>query len=106
MKESVDWQELEAGIQRRRHARRPIQLPAQLTWRGQEFAGQIANISPGGALLNVVLPPGVTDVVAKINLRTGRAVRVLARVRWQQPTSVGIQFEGFLAPHDPIEPEI
>lgn len=106
MKESVDWQELEASIQRRRHARRPIQLPAQLTWRGQEFAGMIANISPGGALLNVQLPPGVTDVVAKINLpRTGRAVRVLAKVRWQQPFSVGIQFEGFLAPYDPIEPE-
>jgi hypothetical protein len=102
----VDWQELEASIQRRRHARRPIQLPAQLTWRGQEFAGEIANISPGGALLNIEkLPPGVTDVVARINLpRTGRAVRVLAKVRWQLPTSVGLQFEGFLAPHDPIEP--
>jgi hypothetical protein len=102
----VDWQELEAGIQRRRHARRPIHLPAQLTWRGQEYEGEIANISPGGALLNVEkLPPGVTDVVAKINLRTGRAVRVLAKVRWQQTSSVGLQFEGFLAPHDPIEPD-
>ena len=99
----MEWQELEASIQRRRHARREVRLPAQLTWRGQQFHAQTENISPGGALLNIQLPAGATDVVARIGLRTGKAVRVRARVVWQRPSppAVGIQFDSFLAPFEP-----
>jgi hypothetical protein len=85
---------------RRRHSRRKIQLPAQLIWHGQQFAAQTENISPGGAQLSVRLPPGATEVLATIDLNTGRAVRVHARIRWQQPTSVGVEFSSFLAPFD------
>jgi PilZ domain len=103
MNEAMDWQELEESIQRRRHARRRVQLPAQLTWRGQQFAARIENISPGGALLHVQLPPGADDVVAEIELANKKAVRVHAKVRWQRPSGVGIEFGEFLAPFDSLE---
>src|SRR4051794_41481386 len=95
--QAMDWQELEASIQRRRHSRREVRLPAQLTWHGQQFHAQTENISPGGALLSIQLPPGATEVVARIGLRTGRAVRVRAKVMWQRqsPPAVGIQFTSF-----------
>ena len=85
---------------RRRHSRRAVRLPAHLTWHGQHFAAETENISPGGALLNAQLPEGATEVVAEIELRTGRAVRVRAKVRWQRPSQVGIEFGTFLAPFE------
>ncbi|HEY2027760.1 MAG TPA: PilZ domain-containing protein [Myxococcales bacterium] len=92
--------QLDPGEPRRRHSRRAIRLPAQLTWHGQHFAAETENISPGGALLNAQLPAGVTEVVAEIELRTGRAVRVRAKVRWQRPSQVGIEFGTFLTPFE------
>jgi hypothetical protein len=79
----MDWQELEESIQRRRHARRAVQLPAQLTWRGQQFAARI--------------------VVAEIELANKKAVRVHAKVRWQRPSGVGIEFGEFLSPFDSLD---
>jgi hypothetical protein len=96
----MDWQQLQESSQRRRHSRRTVRLPAQLTWRGQQFAAETENISPGGALLNVHLPPGATDVLAEIELNQGKALRVRAKVRWQHPAGVGIEFFEFLAPFD------
>jgi hypothetical protein len=80
-----------------------MRLPAQLTWQGQQFFAETENISPGGALLNIQLPAGAVDIVARIGLRTGKAVRVRARVCWQRPhpPAVGIEFGNFLCPSDP-----
>jgi hypothetical protein len=94
--------QVDPAAHRRRHSRRAIRLPAQLTWHGQQFAAETENISPGGALLNTQLPEGVTEVVAEIELRTGRAVRVRAKVRWQRPSQVGIEFGAFLAPFEEV----
>jgi hypothetical protein len=95
-------QRIETELPRRRHNRRAVELPAQLTFGGSEIQAITENISPGGALLNVALPPGTNDVVACINLRTGRQVRVRARVRWRRvtPPGVGIEFNGFFGPHE------
>lgn len=89
---------------RRRHSRRAIRLPAHVIWHGQHFAAQTVDISPGGALLETQLPEGVTEVVAEIELRTGRAVRVRAKVRWQRPSQVGVEFATFLSPFEDAEP--
>jgi hypothetical protein len=102
MKERMESSDLDVNGPRRRHARRAVRLPAQITWRGQQFAARTENISPGGALLTAQLPPGATDVVAEIELRNGRAVRVHAKVRWQRPMQVGIEFGAFLAPCEQI----
>jgi len=99
----MDWQELEETTQRRRHARRTIQLPAQLNWRGQQFVAQIENTSLGGALLLVQLPPGAENVVAEIELTNKKALRMHAKVRWQKAAGVGIEFGEFLAPLDTLE---
>jgi PilZ domain-containing protein len=96
----MDWPAPQT-TQRRRHARRPVRLDAELTWHGQQFVARTENISPGGALLNVELPAEATEVVARIDLNTGKAVRVRARVRWHMASSVGLEFAGFLGPCDP-----
>lgn len=92
--------QLNQAEHRRRHSRRAIRLPAQLIWHGQQFTAETENISPGGALLNAQLPEGASEVVAEIILRTGRAVRVRAKVRWQRPSQVGVEFGAFLAPFE------
>jgi PilZ domain len=92
---------------KRRHSRRPVQLSARLSFAGRQIEAQTENISPGGALLNVALPLG-TQLVAKLALRTGREVRIRARVCWRRlsPPGVGIEFSGFYGPYeDPDETE-
>ncbi len=94
----IDWQDNGSHGQRRRFARRPIQLPARLFFGTQELRGVIENISPGGAFLRVALPPNAEEVVAAIGLPHGKELRVRAKVRWRrhQPPGVGVEFETFL----------
>jgi PilZ domain-containing protein len=89
-------------VHRRRHARRAVQLPARLSWQGHHFSAQTENISPGGALLNARLPQAATEVVAQIELRDGKELRVRAKVRWQRPSppGIGIEFSTFLDASD------
>ena len=94
----IDWQDNDAHGQRRRFARRPVQLPAKLQFDAQELSAITENISPGGAFLRVALPETAEEVVATIGLPHGKDLRVRAKVRWRRPNppGVGIEFETFL----------
>jgi PilZ domain len=94
----IDWQDNDAHGQRRRYARRPVQLQAKLRIGAQEVSAVTENISPGGAFLRVALPETAEEVVATIGLPHGKDLRVKAKVRWRrgQPPGVGIEFETFL----------
>jgi hypothetical protein len=85
--------------QRRRFARRPMNLPATLRTGGLEVQGVTENISPGGAFVRGQLPESTDEVVASISLPHGRELVVHAKVRWrrhgEQP-GVGIEFAAFL----------
>jgi hypothetical protein len=88
------------GKQRRKHLRRPVELPARVRiGNGSgELSAMAENISPGGAFLRVDLPRDAARVVASIDLPHGKRVHVEARVRWRRvaPPGVGVQFESFL----------
>jgi hypothetical protein len=94
----IDWQDKDDHGQRRRFARRPVQLPARLRFGSAELSAVTENISPGGAFLNVELPESAKEVVASIGLPHGRDLHVRAKVRWrrQNPPGVGIEFDTFL----------
>lgn len=85
-------------VQKRRHARRPVRLPARLKFGAQELEAETENISPGGAFVRVALPEDAVDLVASIALPQGRDLLVRARVRWrrQDPPGVGLEFGAFL----------
>ncbi len=96
----IDWQDNDTYAQRRRFARRPVELPARLRVGREEITAVTENISPGGAFLRVKLPESTTEVLASIVLPHGRDLHVRARVRWRrpgEPPGVGIEFETFLA---------
>lgn len=84
--------------QRRRFARRPVQLQAKLRVGAAELPAITENISVGGAFLSVALPEQANEVVASIGLPHGRELHVRAKVRWrrQNPPGVGVEFETFL----------
>ncbi len=94
----IDWQDSDAHGQRRRFARRAVQLNAKLLIGTQEVAAVTENISPGGAFLRVALPESAKEVVATIGLPHGKELRVKAKVRWRRgaPPGVGIEFDTFL----------
>ncbi|MFN2546985.1 MAG: PilZ domain-containing protein [Myxococcales bacterium] len=95
----MDWQDNGAHGQRRRFARRPVQLPAKLQIGGRELSAVTENISPGGAFLRVKLPETAKEIVATIGLPHGKNLRVRAKIRWRRPNppGVGVEFETFLA---------
>ena len=86
------------GKQRRKHVRRPVELPARVRVGDGDVAATAENISPGGAFLRVDLPADAALLVASIDLPHGKRVYVEARVRWRRaaPPGVGVQFETFL----------
>ena len=94
----TDWQDHDDHAHRRRFARRPVRLPATLRIGRTVISAMTENISPGGAFLNVALPPAAEVVVASIGLPHGKDLLVRAKVRWrrQDPPGVGIEFETFL----------
>jgi len=94
----IDQQDSGAPGQRRRYARRPVQLQARLRIGARELPAVTENVSPGGAFLRVELPESVDEVVASIGLPHGRDLHVRAKVRWRRadPPGVGIEFETFL----------
>jgi PilZ domain len=87
-----------SGNQRRRHVRRPVDLPARVRIGDGDVAAMAENISPGGAFLRVDLPADAARLVASIDLPHGKRVHVEARIRWRRlaPPGVGVQFETFL----------
>ena len=95
----IDWQDPDATHgQRRRYARRPVQLQTRLRIGSQEIEAITENISPGGAFLRVVLPEPAREVIADIGLPHGKHLHVRAKVRWRRPDppGVGIEFDTFL----------
>lgn len=94
----TDWPDIDEHEQRRRFARRPVQLPAKLHVGENEIDAVTENISPGGAFVNVTLPVATQEVVASIALPHGRDLHVRAKVRWRrhEPPGVGLEFETFL----------
>lgn len=94
------WDDNDDRTQRRRFARRPVQLSARLRVGDDEMPALIENISPGGAFLRVALPASAREVVASIGLPQGRNLHVRAKVRWRrhgEAEGVGVEFENFLA---------
>ena len=94
----MDWQELDALVQRRRFIRRDVELQAQVRTRGGLLGATIENISRGGAFLRVQLPVEAEDLVAMIELPHGRGLHVRAKVKWRrtEPAGVGVEFAEFL----------
>lgn len=94
----IDWQDRGDHGQRRRFARRPMQIHTRLLVQGKELTAVTENVSPGGAFLRVVLPETVRNLVASFELPHGRTLPVRARVRWRRemPAGIGIEFETFL----------
>ena len=92
--------------QRRKHARREVQLPARLHIGSTEITAITENISVGGAFLRVAIPAEAKEVVASIGLPHGRDLHVRAKVRWRRndPPGVGISFETFM--RGPGEPDL
>jgi hypothetical protein len=98
--------DINGNEQRRRHARRPVQLNATLRLGTKEMAATTENISPGGAFLRVKVPETAKELVATIGLPHGKQLHVRAKVRWrrQEPPGVGVSFEAFL--QGPGEPDL
>jgi hypothetical protein len=100
----IDWQDNDDHGQRRRFSRRPVALPASLSFGGHQLACTAENISPGGAFLRVQLPETAREVLASFALPHGRSLQVRAKVRWrrQMPAGVGIEFDTFLPETQPL----
>jgi hypothetical protein len=95
----IDWQDTGDHGQRRRFARRAVELRARLQADGRDLLPAVTeNISPGGAFLRVDLPESVGEVLASFDLPHGRALQIRARVRWRRsmPAGVGVEFVTFL----------
>src|SRR3954467_1750400 len=94
----MERQDTDDAVQRRRFARRPMQLKARLWVGKREIDAVTENISPGGAFLRVAVPESTTELIATIGLPHGRDLHVRAKIRWRRssPPGVGIEFETFL----------
>ena len=102
----VQETDIDQWEQRRRHARRPVQLAATLRVGTKEVVATTENISPGGAFLRVKLPETTKELVATIGLPHGKDLHVRAKVRWRRddPPGVGVSFETFM--RGPGEPDL
>jgi hypothetical protein len=96
----------EQAAQRRKHARREVQLPARLHIGSTEVTAITENISVGGAFLRVAIPAEARELVASIGLPHGKDLHVRAKVRWRRDVlpGVGISFETFM--RGPGEPDL
>jgi hypothetical protein len=94
----IEPQDPDHVVQRRRFARRPMQLQAKLRVGKREIEAVTENISPGGAFMHVALPATATEVIASIGLPHGRDLHVRAKIRWRRasPPGIGVEFEMFL----------
>jgi hypothetical protein len=75
----------EDALEPRRGLRVPIRLPAQLRTGDQELAGEIVNLSMGGAFVAIASPPDL-DAAVEIEFPIGeRMLTTQARVAHRQP---------------------
>ena len=85
-------------LERRKHLRRPVHLPATILTGGQVIAAVAEDISPGGAFLRCEQGGAFPRLVASVGLPNGRELNVFARVCWRrrEPAGIGIRFDRFL----------
>ena len=90
--------------QRRRHARRELELTATVRLQGRELRAITENISVGGAFLQIEVPDEIRDLDATIGLPNGKQMRVKARICWRRAgprPGVGVSFEQFVRSEPP-----
>ncbi|SFL07094.1 methyl-accepting chemotaxis protein [Falsiroseomonas stagni] len=80
---------LRTAGERRRHGRKPIDLPCRVEWQGGSRTARLRDLSEGGAAIAAALdlPPG-TDI--RLAIAGGRALS--ARVARQQDGTTGVLF--------------
>jgi len=68
--------------------RMPVAVPASIAFAGQNFTARLANIAPGGAMLETEAEP---DVGATAIFQCG-TISAQATVIWRNPGKIGLSF--------------
>jgi hypothetical protein len=66
----------------------PVAVPASISVQNQEFTARLANIAPGGAMLETLAEP---EMGARMVLRCG-TIAAEAKVIWKEPGILGVSF--------------
>ena len=82
------------ALGRRLFRRAPAEIPIELQWAGQKFAGRCRNVSLGGAFIETVVELPLGSV---LTLRLSRPhviedVAIEAEVRWHEIGGAGLRF--------------